>query len=209
MDTQTHIRHRIWAFLRPELEEITVYIVVIVSLLGFALYQVLNQTDNLSSASDLAPLFSSALDATQSYINNSESWARFFLFGFWFIVGGVAYALVWSAVTLYIDLHNDIEVSESFMHPRSFSKSDYWLSIGARVLLRGVAAITLVVYAIYWLWVLAPVSVQNMANALLQPFSASSILSIVGTCAVLLITVHIGSILLRLTLLRPTEPEEA
>jgi hypothetical protein len=62
----------------------------------------------------------------------------------WFGAGGLIYVLGWAVMVISVDIYNDIVVSSSFIHPRSFHQSNYWFAILTRSLLR-VSAFTIFV----------------------------------------------------------------
>lgn len=193
-----------WRFVRPDIEELTVYIILSIVLACMAMYQlaVSGQIDRESL--DITTSFRSAISGILAFMSEGSWWAKFFLFGFWFIVGGIAYSLVWATITLLVDLRNDIEVSASFVHPKSFRQGDYWASVVARAVLRGTSGIALVFYGVYWVMVFAPVYIAIFQRFFTDIGDVSNILSALMAIVWLFLSLHLGAILLRLTLLKPS-----
>lgn len=193
-----------WRFIRPELDEIVLYVATAIIIFGVAIYQLAVNGQIGSDTTDITASLHNAISATGTYISQGSGWASFFLFGFWFIIGGIAYTLVWAITTIIIDIRNDLRVSETFIHPRSFHKSDFWVSIISRTLVRAFSGIALLFYSVFWLWVFAPVSVTTTERFINNPGSFSSVVNFLLAIVGVIITLHIAAILVRLTLLRPT-----
>ncbi len=61
------------------------------------------------------------------------------------LFGAVLYILVWMLVVVIVDIYNNVVVSFSYRHPKSFHHSDFWLSIIGRTLFRAaIGVVTLV-----------------------------------------------------------------
>jgi hypothetical protein len=63
----------------------------------------------------------------------------------WFLAGAALYLIVWLIVVIAIDWYNDILVSTSFVHPKSFHQSEYWVAIAGRFMIRVAAAVIFLV----------------------------------------------------------------
>ncbi|CAN5461840.1 hypothetical protein BH10PAT3_BH10PAT3_6160 [soil metagenome] len=69
----------------------------------------------------------------------------------WFLAGAVLYLIIWISAVILIDWYNDVLISTSFIHPKSFHQSDYWVAIVGRMLIRvasGLVLLGLIVIAI-------------------------------------------------------------
>lgn len=71
---------------------------------------------------------------------------RVFLVVFWMIVGSLIYLLYWFVKSIFINFRNDIVVVEYFVHPKSFNKTRYWLSVMNRNLFFVANCIVLIAY---------------------------------------------------------------
>jgi hypothetical protein len=204
MNRRDSLLSTFWHFVRPQVEEVIAYVVVLVIIGGIATYQLAVNGQIGSDSLDITASLHNAITTTTQYMSQGSGWAKFFLFGFWFIVGGIVYAIAWAIITIVVDIRNDIRISSTFIHPRSFHQSDFWLSVVARTLLRAVSGIALLFYAVFWLWVFGPVWVnvdQRLVNDLGNTKNLINFgLSIVGV----VLTLHIATILMRLALLRPS-----
>jgi hypothetical protein len=88
---------------------------------------------------------------------------------FWALVGLTLYSLLWALFVVLIDLRNDIVVSEHFLHPRSFHKSDFWLaSISRRIII--VTAYTVIAAYIFLLLSSLPIVYDTFRDLFLQGF---------------------------------------
>lgn len=192
----------LWRFIRPEPEELVFYILVIVSMLGLAGYRVAVQGQIGEDSQNLIETFNAGKETLFGFFNGADSWGRIFLFGLWFLIGTITYIVAWSIITMLIDISNDIKVSNSFVHPNSFHKSDYWLSIMSRGLLRASAGVALLFYGIFWVAAFAPVWVASFQSTFGHGFSGDSAVDFIVALVGIALTLHVGAMLLRLMLLR-------
>lgn len=192
----------LWRFIRPEPEELVAYLLVSFVLLGIAGYHVAIQGQIGSDSQDLIASFTTVKESLFNFFNATDGWGRFFLFGFWFFIGTTTYIIAWSIITMLVDLSNDIKVSSSFVHPKSFHQSDYWLSILSRIILRTAAGITLVFYGVFWILGFAPVWIISIQALFSRGTSAGHISDFISALIGVAFTLHIGAILLRLMLLK-------
>lgn len=208
MSQNSGLSHLLWRFLRPEIDELVLYSTAAILIVGVAMYQLAVNGDIGTDSTDIISSFSNAISSTSLYLSRGTGWASFFLFGFWFIIGGIIYTLVWAISTIVIDIRNDLRISESFVHPRSFHKSDFWASIIARTAVRAIASIALIFYVVFWLWVFAPVAVSAAIRFFNNARSFSNILDMVLSLIGIIITLHIVTVLIRLAMLRPSADNE-
>lgn len=192
----------LWRFIRPEPEELVAYLLIIFVMLGIAGYHVAFQGQIGSDSQDLIASFSTAKESLFNFFNATDGWGRFFLFGFWFFIGTFTYIIAWSIITMIVDISNDIKVSSSFVHPKSFHQSDYWVSIMSRVILRSAAGITLVFYGVFWIVGFAPVWMDSFQALFARGTSDGHIVDFITALLGVALTLHIAAILLRLMLLR-------
>lgn len=204
MEQKDSLLSTLWHFLRPGVEETIAYVATMVIIGGIATYQLAINGQIGSDSLDITASLNNAVSLTTQYMSQGSGWAKFFLFGFWFIVGGITYAIAWAAITITVDLKNDIRVSSTFIHPRSFHQSDFWLSIIARTILRAVSGIALLFYIVFWLWVFGPVWVNIDEKLINNPGGSGNLLDFGLSIIGITLTLHIATILLRLTLLRPS-----
>lgn len=194
--------HTLWRFLRPEPEELIAYTLAIISLFGIAFYHVAVQGNIGADSQSLITTLSESRETFLGFLSQDDSWGRFFLFGVWFIIGTVVYILSWALITFIVDVNRDITVSSSFVHPKSFHQSNYWFAILMRALLRTTSGIALVFYGVFWIVGLAPVWIDSfeaiMMNGLSIDKGTDALLAILS----IIVTLHIGFILLRVMLLR-------
>jgi hypothetical protein len=192
----------IWRFLRPETEELIAYITAIGALGGVAAFQLASTGQIGADSQDIIAAVQQGVTSTADYLSSGSGWARFFLFGFWFVIGAIAYFVVWFLINIAIDLYNDIVISAAFIHPRAFHQSEYWASIAARVTLRVLAAIALGFYMLFWLWVFAPFAVGRF-KALIQYLNVQHVLEATVTLVAIVLTLHVATVLIRLIRLKP------
>ena len=192
----------LWRFIRPEPEELVFYLLAIVTMLGLAGYRVAIQGQIGEDSQGLIETFTVGRETLFGFFNSTDSWGRVFLFGLWFIIGTLTYIIAWSAITLLIDISNDLKVSNSFVHPKSFHQSDYWVSILSRAVLRTAAGGALVFYSVFWLAAFAPVWISSFQATFGHGFNADSTIDFIAALVGIALSLHIAAILLRLTLLR-------
>lgn len=205
MEEKGGLLSTLWRFIRPGAEETIAYVAAMVIIGGIATYQLALNGQIGSDSLDITSSLHNALTITTQYMSQGSGWAKFFLFGFWFIIGGITYAIAWAALTITIDIRNDIRISSTFIHPRSFHQSDYWASIIARTVLRAVSGIALLFYTVFWLWVFGPVWVNSNVKLINDPGSTQNIIGFIVSIFGIAFTLHIATILLRLTLLKPNK----
>lgn len=199
---QKEKQHAMWLFLRPEIEELIVYVLTIVAMLGYAAYQVAVRGSIGADTQDLTTSFTGVRESFLSFLSQNDALGTYFLFGLWVGIGAVVYMLSWALITVLVDMSRDIRVSSSFIHPRSFHQSNYWLFVIGRNVVRIVAGITLIFYGVVWGTSFAPVWIQSFETLFAQGWtihhSIDALIAIIGVG----LTLHIGAILLRVTLLR-------
>jgi hypothetical protein len=192
----------LWRFIRPEPEELVAYLLAIVTMLGLAGYKVAVQGNLGEDSQSLIAALGGAKETLFSFFNTTSAWGRFFLFGFWFLIGTVTYIIAWAIITMLVDLSNDIKVSSSFVHPNSFHRSDYWLSIVSRAVLRASAGGALLFYGIFWLAAFAPVWINTFQTVFAHGLTGSHGTDLAFALIGIAFSLHIAAILLRLMLLR-------
>ena len=156
MSSFSHMYRVVWRFVKPEIEEVVVYSLAIIIFGVIAFYETIIRggTDSTGSVSQAFELIH---DKFAFITNGDDTAAKIFTFGAWFIIGTLVYMLTWFLVSFSNGAFHDIEVSNSYVHPRSFNKSDYWASIVARLALQAAAAISFIIYCSMWVSILAPV----------------------------------------------------
>jgi len=194
--------HVIWRFLRPEVEELVAYALILGSMLGFALYQVAVKGSIGDDSQSLITSISGVKDTFLEFLSQNDQLGTYFLFGLWFLIGAVVYMLLWTLATILIDMQRDIRVSSSFVHPQSWHKSDYWLSVAGRATIRLAGAIALVVYGVIWGTSFAPVWITSFETLFAQGATAAHVTDALVAAVGVALTLHLASILLRVTLLR-------
>jgi hypothetical protein len=125
-----------------------------------------------------------------------------FTFGTWFIIGTVVYIMAWFLISFFSGAFHDIEVSKDYVHPRAFNKSNYWVSIAGRVILRIAAAISLLIYSSIWVATLAPTWLVSYRQIFLSGINLNSVGDLLIALVGIAFSLHVGAILLRVMLLR-------
>jgi hypothetical protein len=209
MQQRESILATLWRFIRPEPEELIFYLLIVFGMVGVAAYHVAVQGQIGADSQDIIASFVNAKESLYDFFNATDGWGRFFLFGFWFFIGTITYVVAWSVITMLIDLSNDVKVSSSFVHPKSFHKSDYWLSIASRIVLRAAAGITLVFYGVFWIVGFAPVWMHSFQALFGRGVTSGHVSDFVTALIGVALTLHVAAILLRLMLLRAHYSYEA
>jgi hypothetical protein len=84
-------------------------------------------------------------NSTLHKIFNTISQSTILQVAFWVCIGSLVYVLIWFLRNIVINILNDV-VADSYVHPRGYSRVNYWESIIARKIFFGVSVIVLVFY---------------------------------------------------------------
>jgi hypothetical protein len=87
--------------------------------------------EELSAVSEVRAIFGSIGENIGDFFNTPLVTNLVTLF-FWGLVGLILYSLLWSLFVMFMDISSDIVVSQYFIHPRSFHKSNFWLAALSR-----------------------------------------------------------------------------
>lgn len=103
-------------------------ILLLVAFNGPAIWDYFNQNVLVQQGT-----FQNAVDQNSSFYKlfGSLAASRVPLFVFWIIVGCGIYLMVWLLRNIYINLRNDM-VADDYVHPASYSRSNYWSSVLGR-----------------------------------------------------------------------------
>lgn len=190
-------------FFKLDTEEWILFVAASVLLSAVAAYQLASSGLVGLDGSDMTSAISTAVHTVTDFFSSGSGWAHFFLFGFWFIVGSVAYFAAWFGINVAVDFYNDIVISSAFVHPRSFSRSNYWLSIASRITLRVTAGIALIFYSIFWAAAFAPLAINRVQLFIENAGGAQQTIDVVIMFVILVLTLHVGVVLYRIMRLRP------
>lgn len=208
MQENKNLPQLVWGLLRPRTEEFIAYVGIGVALAAVAVFLLASNGSLGADSESTVASIKQLVHNVAELMSGGDLWARFLLFGFWFIVGTISYFTVWFLINLAVDAYNDIVISTSFVHPRSFHQSDFWLSIIGRAVVRGSAAIALGFYTVFWFLIAAPLGIGAVQNILIN----TSLLNIAERLfffgILILTTTHVAVILLRLVLLKPDLDKE-
>lgn len=196
-----HFWRVLWRFIKPEIEEVIVYSISIILFGVLAFYQTIIK-DATGASREVSEAFALIHEKFEFITDGDDVAARVFTFGTWFIIGTVVYIIAWFLISFSSGAFHDIEVSKDYIHPRSFDKSDFWLSITGRVILRGAAAISLLIYSSIWLATLAPTWLASYREVFLSGITVGGAVDLLIAFVGIAFSLHIGAILLRVMLLR-------
>jgi hypothetical protein len=87
--------------------------------------------EELSAVAEVRTLFSLIGENIGDFFNTPLVTNIVTLF-FWGLVGLILYSLLWSLFVMFMDISSDIVVSQYFVHPRSFHKSNFLLAALSR-----------------------------------------------------------------------------
>lgn len=191
----------LWRFVKPEIEEIIVYTLFVILFGVVAFYQtVVKEADG--TGQNIAEGFALIQEKFAFITSGDDVAARIFTFGAWFIIGTIVYMIAWFLITFSTGAFRSIEVSNEYVHPRSFNKSDYWLSVTGRAVLRAAAAISLVIYISIWMATFAPTWLASYQEIFMYGVSVDTVLDLIAALVCIAVSLHVGAILLRVVLLR-------
>ena len=201
MTSSAHFWRVLWRFIKPEIEETILYGVFIVLFGALAYYQTAIK-DASRQSQEVSEAFSLIQDKFAFITSGDDIAARIFTFGTWFIIGTVVYMIAWFLISFFSGAFHDIEVSNDYVHPRSFNKSDYWVSIAGRVVLRVAAAISLLIYSSIWVATFAPTWLASYKEIFQAGITTNSAIGLLIAVVGIALSLHVGAILLRVMLLR-------
>lgn len=201
MSSPSSFLNIIWRFLKPEIEELAVYIVI---LIGFIISGFIRAASGNASVDAYGTGAALQLieESLQFITNGSDTVAKLFTFGTWFVIGTSLYILVWFLVSFAGGAFKEVEVSSSYMHPRTFNKSSYWLAIISRLAVQISAGITLLLYITFWCAVLAPAWHASFTGLFSNGFGGTELVDASIAAVGIGLTLHIAAIIVRLVLLR-------
>jgi hypothetical protein len=147
---------RFWYFMSPTGFESVMYVVLSIVLLLLGSYKAIlseiatTQTDSRGNSVRFNPSdFSNAMQ--------SNNWtAVVSTVFFWAMVGTVLALVGWAFINTMIDLYNTYVVSTGFMHPRQFQQRSWWGDYLARLIIRMLTGVGLVIYTLIFTQVLYP-----------------------------------------------------
>jgi hypothetical protein len=82
---------------------------------------------------------------------------------FWVLIGCLVYIIIWFVRNIAVNLLNDF-VADNYIHPKSYSRSDYWSSILARKVFFWIGAVILFLFTISGMKLLAYISSEAYVN---------------------------------------------
>lgn len=168
---------------------------------AIAFYQTVIQ-GSVESSRDISDSFD-IIHSRFTFITNGEDvTAKIFTFGVWLIIGTAVYMLAWFLISFANSAFKDVEVSSSYVHPRSFKKSNFWASIFARIALQACAAISFIIYVSLWLTVLAPAWLAIFREVFISGLISGTIIDLFIGMIGIILSLHIAAIILRVMLLR-------
>ena len=197
----SHFLRVVWRFLKPEIEEVIVYVISIIGFAGIAFYQAINR-GYIGQSQTISDSLAIIHDNFTFITSGGDGAAKLFTFGTWFIIGTVVYMIAWFFISFASGAFKDIEVSNTYVHPRSFNKSNFWGAIMARIALQGAAAISFIIYASIWLTIFAPAWLANYKDLFLNGINSDTLIGLLVSIVGIAVTLHVGEIILRVMLLR-------
>ncbi len=103
-------------------------LVFLLLLLPFILKVASNFLIKNSQAQDYLKSMQDSLLNELWYRLNTRFMADLVNFGLWIVIGAIVISLLTAAVTVIINLRNDISLSLFFVHPASFHQKSFWAS---------------------------------------------------------------------------------
>lgn len=191
---------RIAYLLSPTVLEVFVYFFGAVGAIVVGSYHLILTGFNTDETTNQAPekLVGEFTDKVLQSFQGGESSALLTTIVFWSIAG-LAFAVgVWFLINIFIDMYNNVAISVSFTHNKSFSQSDYWLTFVFRILFQVLVFLVLIVMAIVFIKNIYPFLLEASRGPVGNWASLGGwfqfLLSIVG----FMLSMHVTTILLRL-----------
>lgn len=190
-----------WQVARPTALNTTLYFLVIVLffMIGAYLYSSMTTDSQAVSIADmLRSSFTIYLDQF-----DTQDWApALTTFLFWLLIGSLVYILFWHVLTFIINVYNDVVITKTYVHPRSFHASEYWYAIAGRTLSTIAGGVACIIYGVYWLFGLAPFWVTVIQESIVRLPSWNSLALWVCSTVGIFVTLHAWTVLYRFATLR-------
>lgn len=193
---QKNSLHALLDFLSPTKTESILYVfaglILIFAAKTTSLFDSL--TVNVGAHDEIERVWLGLVDKMNNYSDVSGAF-------FWFLAGAILYLIIWITAVILIDWYNDVLVSTSFIHPRSFHQSEYWTAIVGRFFIRVASGILL---AALIMITFGTFIVSGYSTAL-EAWN-SSLLSMLGSFSIIIIVAaavsYSSTLLVRLIFLR-------
>lgn len=117
----------------------------------------------------------------------------------WLTIGAISYAVVWSCISYFSRVHDDIKLT-GFRHPSDFKRSNYWGSLAGRYLLLGCLLVVCFGYLLVAIGQLLPRIITLFGTGLVGLPQPRNILDIFLGWAAMTVCLYIGILLVRITL---------
>jgi hypothetical protein len=146
MDDSKQTRaQKIFSLIRISLIEtiLAILFTIIISLIALiSIYM-----EELEIVGDVRSMFNTVTENIGTLLDTQLATNVVTLF-FWGTIGLIIYSLFWSLFVMLFDIRSDIVVSQYFVHPRSFHKSNFWLAAMSRRVILITAYIVIGLYVI-------------------------------------------------------------
>lgn len=150
----------------------------------------------------IRPPTNAELDAGTNFITGNINIPAVGAALIWFAGGCVVYLLLWTLVVVVVDGYNNLVISSSFVHPKSFQQSKFWLAIAGRGLIRFSAGVLTVILALIFARVLVPTWYSTIGGLGNSHTLAQQIYQPLVLLVIWIGLMHGFSMLLRLVFLR-------
>lgn len=143
------------------------------------------------------------IDYTFTYLNELPFTAYLMTVMFWAFFGSIVYIFLWMAINFAIDLKNNLKISHSFVHPKSFHQSELWTSYILKIVFRIASLLLLILGSAYWLTTFMPTVMTVCRFYVLEDFPITTkLITLVSSYLLLVISLHLLAILLRMFFVR-------
>lgn len=118
----------------------------------------------------------------------------------WSVIGAFAFAVLWVVINVLADLKNNLKVSASFVHPKSFHQSTFWGAYVYRLLFKSSIVILLVAGGALWITKFLPAMFTAIQLIVSDTQVLSRIIGIIAVWIIILASLHMFVVFLRLLL---------
>lgn len=150
----------------------------------------------------LLSIFRENISNLSTTLSNFDFSAPIVLAGFWGMVGFIVYIGGVVLHNVFVEAENDLVVGARFVHPRHFDSSNYWVYVLVHVLFRIAATVLLAGYIIAAIQFLAPLWLQLFEVFLFNAQTVGGWVDGIVALLGMVITLHVGVVLLRLAVMR-------
>lgn len=169
-------------------------------MIGVAAYdQLANQIFLIPDVrSDFETTVSSRFDVFLNLVDQFSFSADIITVLLWNVIGAIVFIFVWLIINMIVDFRNNVAVSATFVHGRSFHQSDFWAAYILRLFFRVAVLITVVAGTALWITIFLPTAFTAVEVTLTDSSALTKLTGLLGVFTAMVLTLHFLFIFVRL-----------